>query len=130
MAIKIEIIQSSPNNPPLLIINDSDVYPIVDIIFKGKTDKQNPSFDEPFSLINGTLFFVDIFNQPHYYINMDIDEHLEIDPATNCWNKRMDAMNNSLTTHGKEPEKNPLKLMPPWQWSQIPEEDWPAWMNN
>ena len=138
MALKIEIIQSKKGNPPFIIINDKEIYPILDISFQGETEEDNPNFERPFSLKKGTVFFVDIFKQPHYFVNFEKEKeenpilikHSPISERDIQWEKRLKAQDKYAEENKKEPEKNPLKRLPPWFWETVPEKDWPEWMKN
>ena len=65
MPLKIEMIEIAPFLPPLLVLDDQFVYPIVDIAFKGKTDTPKPDLQKSFVLLKGTLAFQDIFGFNH-----------------------------------------------------------------
>jgi len=138
MALKVEVIQPKKGNPPFLVIDDKEIYPILDVSFQGETEEENPNFKKPFSLKKGTLFFVDIFHQPHYLVNFEEDEkedpvlihHSPKSERDIQWEKRLKVMDEQAKQNGKEPEKNPLKRLPPWFWENVPEKDWPEWMKN
>jgi len=71
--LKVEIIQATDNNPSFLIINGKETYPIKNVSFKGKGYPIEDDVKKSFTFDTGLLFFVDIFDQPHYYVNYEED---------------------------------------------------------
>ena len=69
MSLKVEIIKAIGDNPSFLVINDLETYPVKDISFRGRDNKTQENITKSFSFDTGLLFFVDIFDQPHYYVN-------------------------------------------------------------
>lgn len=118
MSLKIEVVPGKNGNPPILILDDKETYPIKDVRYQGETDRKFASFDKTFVLTDGVLFFVDIFDYPHYCLTSP-EDRLELSQESK-WKGRMDRLK----------EKNELKRLPPWFWNDVPQKDWPTWMMN
>lgn len=70
MPLKVDLVDKTEETPLFIIINDKEIYPVKKIIFKNK----NNEFKEiikSFVFDTGILFFIDLFDKPHYYINYD-----------------------------------------------------------
>jgi hypothetical protein len=118
MSLKIEVLLGKNGNPPVLILDDSEMYPIKDIVYQGETDVLYASFNQSFILKEGVLWFLDIFGYPHYLTTFK--EDLLPLSQEDKWKGRTSRLQ----------EKNELKKLPPWVWKDIPEKDWPNWMLN
>lgn len=71
MPMKVEIVPATDENPSFLIINDNETYAVKNVSFKGKGYPTEDDIKKSFSFNIGLLFFIDIFDQPHYYVNYE-----------------------------------------------------------
>ena len=127
MGLKIELIPPNGLHPPLLVVDDDTIFPIVDLGVRGKTNEDPPNVEKPFYLIKGCLLFQDIFGQIHK-IDYDEDKEEEMkNDRRRLWKNRMAILDQQRIDDGKEPETNPLKRMFPGDRENIPMEDWPQW---
>ena len=85
MSLKVEILQSNNYNPPFLIVDDYEIYPILDIKFEGELETYNAVFNKPFNIISRRIIFKDVFNKSHIIeINKKDEEY-----SKKCWENRL-----------------------------------------
>lgn len=128
MALKIELVRSINGTPPIfLIINNSKIFPILEIEYDGilKEKKPDAELKKPIHMIKGIIRFYDFFGKSHVINYNEIDEDPEID-----WNHRINSTKNFLLKNGKYIDNDITKTWHPKHWNEIPEEDWPDWMKN
>ena len=85
MPLKVEIIQAIGDNPSFLVINEIETYPIKNVSFKGKGYPIENDVKKSFSFDTGLLFFIDIFDQPHYYVNYENEKTIDINIPNFSW---------------------------------------------
>lgn len=130
MSLYVEVVQSLNSNPPLLILNHEEIYPILNISVKGVTNKNFTNYDESFILFEGSVEFTDIFEIDHYLvIHYSSDDNIT-ETQEALWKKRVDSLSNFALSQNKDPEKDESKLIPPWIWNVVPEKDLPKWMKH